>query len=174
MTKQEIIQKLISNHANFIVFIDTLSTIDFEFSKEEKWSAGQQLDHIYKSVNPLVLGFLLPKFFIGYWFGKANRPSKGYDTLVNKYLVKIKEGGKASGRFVPPVVKFTEKEKLKSTLKIAVAKLASRVDSFSEKQLDELILPHPLLGKVTVREMLYFTIYHVEHHKSIILRDLQK
>jgi hypothetical protein len=27
------------------------------------------------------------------------------------------------------------------------------------------VLPHPLLGKLTIREMLYFTVYHGEHHR---------
>lgn len=25
--------------------------------------------------------------------------------------------------------------------------------------------PHPLLGKLTLREMMFFTIYHVQHHE---------
>jgi len=33
------------------------------------------------------------------------------------------------------------------------------------------LLPHPLLGKVTVREMLYFTIHHVQHHHALVERD---
>jgi len=47
-----------------------------------------------------------------------------------------------------------------------VQALARRIDRFSETQLDQLILPHPLLGKLTLREMLYFTIYHVQHHQK--------
>jgi hypothetical protein len=35
---------------------------------------------------------------------------------------------------------------------------------FSEDDLDSIRLPHPLLGKLTVREMLYFAVYHVGHH----------
>ncbi len=49
-----------------------------------------------------------------------------------------------------------------------------RVDSFSEAQLDALILPHPLLGKLTLREMLYFTIYHVQHHEKQALHNIQR
>jgi hypothetical protein len=29
-------------------------------------------------------------------------------------------------------------------------------------------LPHPLLGKLTLREMLYFTAYHADHHRHSI------
>jgi len=46
--------------------------------------------------------------------------------------------------------------------------LCKQLLDYSEQDLDELILPHPLLGKLTLREMMYFTMYHVlHHHKSI-------
>jgi hypothetical protein len=43
-------------------------------------------------------------------------------------------------------------------------KLILKIEKQNEKDLDVYILPHPLLGKVTLREMLYFTIHHNEHH----------
>ncbi|NBX80802.1 MAG: DinB family protein, partial [Flavobacteriales bacterium] len=46
-------------------------------------------------------------------------------------------------------------------------------DNFTEDDLDKYVLPHPLLGKLTLREMLCFTIYHVKHHVEIIKRDLE-
>jgi hypothetical protein len=36
--------------------------------------------------------------------------------------------------------------------------------TWSEDDLDNHRLPHPLLGKLTVREMLFFTLYHIQHH----------
>jgi uncharacterized damage-inducible protein DinB len=38
--------------------------------------------------------------------------------------------------------------------------------------LDRLRLPHPALGKLTVREMLFFTIYHNIHHVENVVRRL--
>ena len=38
----------------------------------------------------------------------------------------------------------------------------------SEKDLDKYILPHPLLGRMPLREMLFFTIYHTQHHTNSI------
>jgi hypothetical protein len=48
------------------------------------------------------------------------------------------------------------------------------MDKFSEAQLDEYVLPHPILGKLTIREMLYFTIYHATHHHLATLKNLEK
>jgi hypothetical protein len=50
MTKQELIDRLILDHLKFTTYISQLSDKDFIFSlKNEKWSAGQQADHIYRS-----------------------------------------------------------------------------------------------------------------------------
>jgi hypothetical protein len=98
-------------------------------------------------------------------FGTANRKSRSYEELVARYHSKLKAGGRASGRFVPPP-KTDSVEKLSANLSKVVQALARRIDRFSETQLDQLILPHPLLGKLTLREMLYFTIYHVQHHQK--------
>jgi uncharacterized damage-inducible protein DinB len=40
------------------------------------------------------------------------------------------------------------------------------IDAWEEDQLDEAQLPHPIIGKITVREMLFFTIHHNLRHAS--------
>ena len=50
-------------------------------------------------------------------------------------------------------------------------KYTERLGNWSEKDLDKYKLPHPLLGKLTVREMLFFTIYHNEHHLKAMLKN---
>jgi hypothetical protein len=41
---------------------------------------------------------------------------------------------------------------------------------WKDPQLDKYIAPHPLLGKITLRELGYFTIHHMYHH----LESIQK
>lgn len=114
----------------------------------------------------------MPKLTMKVMFGSANRPSKTFEELVNKYTTKLAEGGKATAQFVPPAIELKQKEKLLNELLQSAEKFCKHLDDFSEAQLDEYILPHPLLGKLTLREMMYFTIYHVEHHQKITLRNL--
>ena len=172
MIKQEIIEQLDTNHKEFIDLVLSLNENDFLLSVNNKWTAGQQFKHIYLSVYPLALGLKLPVIFFKIFFGKANRPSKTYDDLVTKYHDKLQKGGVAPGRFVPKAIAFGQREDLKRKLSGSVKQLCKNVRDFTEPQLDTYILPHPLLGKLTVREMLYFTIYHVEHHKKSILQSL--
>ena len=174
MERHELTDKLLKNHNSFIEYITSLTDIDFLHAQNEKWSAGQQLDHIFLSVKPLkqILGFR--KILIRILFGKANRPSKSYDELSVKYKDKLQKGGRATGRFIPKKIGISQKTELVNSLTKAIQKLSNQIGSFSEQQLDDLILPHPLLGKITLREMIYFTIYHVAHHHEITRRNFKK
>lgn len=165
--KDEIIDKLHTNHLLFINYIQSLNEVDFNAALPGKWNAGQQIDHIIRAVKPLTQAFMLPGFMLKIMFGSANRTGKSYEALVEKYKNKLSEGGRASGQFIPPVRTFDERKKLVATLQKLVNKLKNQVNKYSENDLDFLILPHPLLGRVTLREMLYFTIYHVAHHHRL-------
>ena len=173
MTNKEIAELLQKNHQEFIDLIKGLKEEDFCYAPTDKWSAAQQLDHLVRSVQPVNMAIALPKMILQLLFGKANRPSKTYDELIAKYQNKIQEGAKASGRFIPPTVGLAQKENLLKRLGELVNSLSKKTSGQSEESLDKYILPHPLLGKLTLREMLYFTAYHVHHHQSIVERDLK-
>ena len=174
MTKQEIISQLLTNYQEFTEFIDNLSDEEFVYSNGAKWTAGQQLEHLCRAVKPLTQGFILPKFAFGLLFGKADKNSLTYDELVKKYQKVLAAGGKASGKFIPKSVEAGKREKLKTQLLKSVESLTKSLEKFSENDLDKYLLPHPLLGKLTIREMLYFTIYHAEHHHQATLKNLEK
>ena len=42
--------------------------------------------------------------------------------------------------------------------------LQERLLRWNEADLDSTRLPHPLMGRMTVREVLHFTVYHNLHH----------
>jgi DinB superfamily len=173
MERHEIIKLLKENHSSFINYINGLTNDEFLFTNQQKWTAGQQLDHIYLAVKPVALALSLPKFFIRFIFGKANRSSRTYEDLVKKYLIKLENGGRATGRFIPKTIALNQKETISKTLNKSTNVLCSKIENFTEQELDTLVLPHPLLGKLTIREMLYFTIYHVGHHHEITKRNLK-
>ncbi|MDX1911501.1 MAG: DinB family protein [Saprospiraceae bacterium] len=172
MDKQQIIEQLRMHHSEFGHLLTKLSSSDYLFAPEHKWNAGQHLEHICKSVTPVKLAFTLPGFLLRILFGKANRPSRDYAYLIEKYQAKLAAGGRATGQFIPGAARYEQRDQLLRKLNDLVEGLCRKVASTSDYQLDTLILPHPLLGKLTLREMLYFTIYHVQHHQAAVLRGL--
>lgn len=151
------------NHLKFIRYISSLTHQDFEKKMAEKWTVGQHLDHIVKSVAPLA-SILPKKEYIQGQFGTSGRTSISYEALVLDYRIKLMEGGKASGAFIPEDIPWEERDTALIHLNRLVGQVLTSLGDYREKELDRMYLPHPLMGMLTVREMLYFTQYHVMHH----------
>lgn len=175
MDKSQIITELLAHHNSFAENLNVLSNEDFELKPSGKWAAGQQLDHIIKSVKPVDMAFGLPMFVLKMKFGLSNRPSKTYDDLVAKYQKALVEnkGYDIPERFNPNEIPLKAKTRKLTKLKKLIEKLSSRLSRYTEDDLDTYILPHPLIGKLTLRKMLYFTIYHVQHHDKQIIPNLK-
>jgi DinB superfamily len=172
--RQSLSSALINDHRSFTDYLETVPDDLFILSRNEKWTPAQHLDHMLRSVKPVVLAFTLPKFLLRLLFGKSNRPSRSYDEVVHKYIQKLAGGAKASGVFIPPPVPISQRKELMKKLNASASKLASLVETVSEKDLDTYLLPHPVLGKMTLREMIYFTIYHVNHHHRNLKAELDQ
>ncbi len=174
MHKDEIIQNLeIASH-DFSHFCASIDQESFFRQPAEKWSVAQNVKHLITSARITRLAFTLPKFIVRIYAGKPNRTSRSYDELINKYKLKLQQGGKASGRFIPEKISSNGKkekwlldyDRVMKSLCNAIAK------KWKDDQLDQYIAPHPLLGKITHRELCYFTIYHSMHHLAIIKERL--
>jgi hypothetical protein len=172
MDKSSITRSLTEHHSAFVSYINGLTTEEFVFSRDQKWTAGQQLQHIILCVKPLVKIFGMDKFSIEQTFGIAYKPSRTYEELRNDYHEKLKEGGKAPDRFVPEHASPGQQKTQGETLTSLVKSLCERIDGFTEQELDRMCIPHPLLGKLTMREMLYNAIDHVQHHHELTRKNL--
>ncbi len=171
-TIPEITQQLHSAEEKFSTFCSSLTDEQFFHQPEGKWSPAQQVKHLIISADRTRLVYVLPKFVVRWYAGKPNRPSRSYDELVGKYKMKLEQGGKASGRFVPkPIAASYGKEKMLGQFIKSMDKLAHVIQSnWKEPLLEQYLAPHPLLGKITLRELGYFTIHHTYHH----LESIQK
>lgn len=173
MDKAAIIAELTNKYNAFADYVAGLSEEDFLFSLNgEKWTAGQQIDHLCRSVAPLNKGLSAPEFALKAMFGKSDHPSQSYDELVARYRAELAAGGTATAEFRPEHIPFSRKGELVASLKDLVSKLCSKIEKWDESKFDVLVLPHPLIGKLTFREMFYFTIYHAEHHHQHTIQNL--
>jgi len=168
MKRQELIEQLQNNHQAFIEYINSLTDEEFLVSHHAKWTAGQQLQHICLSVRPVNLALLLPTFILRLLFGKP-KEKRTYEELVKAYQNVLQKGGKAGSPYIPKSVGINQKQKLSKDLAKLIASLTEKIAKLSEDDLDNHILPHPLIGKTSIREMLYFTVYHVKHHHEQVV-----
>ncbi len=174
MQKNELIETLGNAYDDFTQKLSTYSNDELHFSLQGKWSAVQQAQHLYKSVRPVRFAFLLSVFFLKILFGKANRVSKTYDEILAKYHKQLSNGGSASTPFIPTKDENIKTQKVLQAIETNIVSLKRSIQKKTENDLDFYILPHPLLGKITLREMLYFTIIHVKHHQENIIIQLSE
>ena len=138
----------------------------------EKWSPADHVRHLRKSIAPLVPALAMPRFVILGMFGWRRAGSRAYPVLREIYLRALGNGGQA-GRFAPsprpiPADAAQYREEVLAEWQRTSDELLVEVARWPETSLDRCRLPHPLLGKLTVREMLFFTLYHNAHHLNLI------
>ena len=80
----------------------------------------------------------------------------------------LENGVKSTDDLMPQINLKTNIEELVSQGKNSLDVLISYLQNWSEEELETYNCPHPVFGKITVREILYFTIYHVQHHNETI------
>jgi hypothetical protein len=170
LTIPEIEEQLVNAARELVQYCSSLPDEQFFFQPETKWSAAQQVKHLTTATQTAGLAFSLPKIIVRWVGGKPNRASRTYDELVAKYKLKLQQGGRASARYVPkPIAAGYGKEKLLNKFSKSMQKMARLVKKIrNEDQPDQYIAPHPLLGKITLRELSYFTIHHTWHHLESI------
>lgn len=173
LTREEIIHQLNIVSKEFADFCHDISDQFFFQQPADKWSIAQNVKHLIISADRTKLAFSLPKFLIKYYVGKPNRSSRSYDELLAKYKSNLQQGGRASGKFIPEIISGINKDKLLLHFSTAMDKLAAFIEHrWKDAQLDQYIAPHPLLGKITLRELCYFTIFHTTHHLNNIKERL--
>lgn len=134
-----------------------------------KWSDGEHLDHIRKSTRALNKAYKLPKLILRYKFGLMNRPEKSYAQTKEKYLKFLQENEvKAPPPYQPEKLTATDKLRLIKWLKEEKETMKAYIDKESEKNLTKYIIPHPINGKLSLREFIYLTAFHAEHHLNLM------
>lgn len=170
MTKEEIITAAGKIFAQFEKACADMPEAAFFERPAEKWSVAENLQHLIVSTNTSTLAYSLPKFLVKWIGGTPNRPAYNFEELSAKYHKKLDEGAKASGRYIPkPIEVKYGREKLLTNWQKACTKFISALDNNrTEEDLDNYLVKHPLLGRITLRELGYFTIFHTAHHLESI------
>ncbi len=142
----------------------------------EAWSPADNVRHLVKSTMPVARALRLPRLALRLLFGQGSGTSMSFADLVERYRAVLAAGGKA-GRYAPsptrpPAELGAWQQALVSDCQSAVGALARALEPWSERDMDACRLPHPLLGKLTVREMMFFTLHHYDHHRAGVARRL--
>ncbi len=130
-----------------------------------KWSCAQQALHLVISQKSTTVAYKVPGFAVGLLYGKrASGVSRSYEEIVAAYQAHLNNGAKAPAEYEPKTNGTVDKERLIVSFNKAGENYLAAAATKTEKELDTLQVKHPLLGKLTLRELAYFTLYHNRHH----------
>jgi hypothetical protein len=166
-------------HAESERYLAAMPAAEFARPQGEKWSPADHVRHLAKSTRPLVGALALPKFLLGWKFGRSSKASRPLPVLRSDYRKLLQLPGASAGRFAPQPRAVPEhpeawQSEVLAEWRDAATGLIRRIPSWSEAALERYRLPHPLLGKLTVREMLLFTLYHNAHHLHLVASRREK
>lgn len=170
MENKTITAQLKSNEDLLIALFDSV-TPDFWVKKPDgKWSAGQHVIHLVQSTRPLLRALRMPNFLLKWRFGKSNRPSRSYEEVVKRYKEKLALSQGVVGPF-----SLNMPESDHSQAQSWLSQLSQLNDSINkvtlglkDMDMDTILLPHPLMGKMTLREILMWNAYHTLHHVEVL------
>ncbi|MCC7004114.1 MAG: DinB family protein [Gemmatimonadaceae bacterium] len=173
-TGAEIIAALQEVHRESVAYWATFSDAEFFARIGTAWSPAENVRHLSKSIRAVQQGLRLPPFVVKVVFGAPSGPARDYETIRTVYRDRLAQGASA-GRFAPapkPTAAdpAAERRRIMRVHEASIADLTARIAKWSESDLDTRALPHPLLGKLSVREMLLFTVYHNTHHVANVQR----
>ncbi|MBC2846791.1 DinB family protein [Winogradskyella flava] len=166
MDKETIAELIEVKHTELLSWLEQQPNESWTQGPEGKWTQGQQALHLLQSIKPLNTALSMPKFLLRYKFGKANRPVRDYETVTKRYQERLRDvkGKTYKGSQNMKVPSMNEKQYILNRLQTESKKLQYKTKKISDKNLDTVILPHPLMGKMPVREIIMWTAHHVEHH----------
>lgn len=142
-----------------------------------KWSPADNVHHLMISTAPVTLALRIPRLMLRVCFGMTRTPSRNWEALRSAYRDRLAAGATA-GRYAPPrkavpVEAAADQGRLVLQCEGTVLRLEKAIEPWREQDLDRYRLPHPVLGRVTVREILMFTLFHFDHHREIVARRLE-
>jgi hypothetical protein len=178
--KPTILAELSSAETAVADFFGGLSEHELVLRVGSAWTPLEHFAHLNSGVRAVAGGFGVSRWLLRFRFGKSRRPSRPFDVLRADYLSRLGQGAGASGAFVPEREEVTAAQRSARQRALLMrwqrgnAQLRAAVHGWSEADLDRLLLPHPILGKITAREMLFFAIYHGHHHVAAAKRRLPR
>ncbi len=141
---------------------------EFFESQGTAWSPAEHVRHLAKSARPFARALGAPRIALAFRFGLHRGPSPSFADLRDRYLAGLARGAQA-GSYAPrakpkPSDLEAGRSEVITEWRAANTALYQALAPWAERSLDRYLLPHPVLGKLTLREMMAFTVYHTAHH----------
>jgi uncharacterized damage-inducible protein DinB len=175
-TLTEISAAMSEQHQTFATFLRALPLETFLSPLQGTWSPLQHLQHLMASERPFTQGLETNRF------KPLETPatSRTYAEVVAAYQAALESappGLLTNNPFSPP--EYAGLDALETTRGLALSEwhtsgegLVAALTQYDDASLDALQGRHPLLGWMSLREMLFFMTHHISHHQAVLERRM--
>lgn len=171
LTKATIHKSLLDTSQEVITWFENQPAGRLNSGPSGKWDTSQHIIHLTKTADMVVQGLSMPKLLLRWKFGKPNRPMRDKAQIIERYQEKLSglEPGITFTRSAG--VPNTNKQEVINNFRQSIDTLVSKSEQWSEGALDKYLLPHPLMGRMLVRELLIWTAHHHLHHLEVLKKN---
>jgi hypothetical protein len=169
-SRDEILRALAASEREVAAFFSSLTDDELIARVGSAWTSAEQLDHLNLAVRAVARGFSMRPWLLRMLFGRAGSPSRGFDEVRDTYRSGLARGAGAARDYLPRREQLAAAEVAGRRAELVArwarvnAAVRHALSRWHESDLDRVRLPHPILGKITAREMLFFMLYHNGHH----------
>lgn len=171
MTLDELLTAMQTRHAEVDGYSRGLSTDQFFAAPEGRWSPAQHLLHLEMGHTAMAGGLNAPERLPLY----SDSP-RSDDEVREVYLAALKARPLVNNPFIRPVERTADagadQEAVLDAYRASNERLQAAVRTWADADLDTRAMPHPLIGLLSVREMLGWALYHDGHHLAGMRRQV--
>ncbi|HMV45768.1 MAG TPA: DinB family protein [Leptospiraceae bacterium] len=163
-SKSEILSSILDIESKVSIFFQSISPELFYHNGLGGWSPAQNLSHLIDIGNGTILLLNTPRFLFSI-FGKR-KTQRDFETLLTDYIES--KAVIQIGPIAPSKISSIDESKKLSVLipnfKKVYDELNTIIFKIPESEFDEYSLPHPTMGMLSLREVLYLILIHPIHH----------
>jgi DinB superfamily len=171
MTQTELVQALEAGHMEVSRYFSSLPEETFLADTAPKWNPAQHLIHLTRANSRIAQGFQARDALPNNESGQA----KSYEVVRETYLTALANAPSellAKNGSAVQVEANSSHSQILAAYQQAGTNLRQGIQTWTEAELDAKAMPHPLLGLLSVREMLEFALYHDLHHLEGVRKTL--
>jgi DinB superfamily len=171
MSQPELVQALEARHKQVGEYFSSLPEEIFLADSAPKWNPAQHLIHLTRASSRIAQGFQARDALPNNDSGQV----RSYEVVRETYIAALRQAPSAllekNGAAVQVEANPSQDQILRAYRQAGTG-LTQAVQTWTEADLDSKAMPHPLLGLLSVREMLEFVIYHDLHHLEGVRQTL--
>ena len=176
LNKSQIIEQFTIANKEMVEFYSSIPDEQFFSKPESGWSPLENIKHLNSAITVVAIFTRKELSFLLLLFGKGNSQNT-IPEVVKNYNDKLNSGSGA-GVFTPLFssnhIEPGRKEVELKTLQSSINTLIDVIRQWTDEEMDKTNILHPIMGIITVREMLYFNYYHLYHHSAKVQARLNK